>query len=88
MNEEEAAFRRSLGHNDVYDASAESEDPKPTSADKTVFPTGLDSDAAVEAQPSIQQAPIRRDGLRGCLGGMWHRHRAAAHTSCADRNWV
>ncbi|SPO26721.1 uncharacterized protein UTRI_04028_B [Ustilago trichophora] len=56
MNEEEAAFRRALGYNVVYDPSKSTKD---TADGPKAFPTGRDSDATIKAEPSVTQIPVR-----------------------------
>ncbi|KAJ9479724.1 Uncharacterized protein PHBOTO_003208 [Pseudozyma hubeiensis] len=53
MNEDEAAFRKSLGYPDSSQ-SADSKDDAPK-----VFPGGQDSDATIKAEPALAQIPIR-----------------------------
>ncbi|SPO26439.1 uncharacterized protein UTRI_04028 [Ustilago trichophora] len=56
MNEEEAAFRRTLGYNDVYNPTKSAKD----AADgPKAFPTGRDSDATIKAEPTLAQIPVR-----------------------------
>lgn len=53
MNEDEAAFRRSLGYPDSGQ-SADAKDDAPK-----VFPEGQDFDATIKAEPAMAQIPIR-----------------------------
>ncbi|KAJ1018907.1 hypothetical protein NDA16_004710 [Ustilago loliicola] len=60
MSEEEAAFRRSLGYDDVYDPSASVSTIKAAnSASPTYFPAARDSAATIKAEPSPAQIPNR-----------------------------
>lgn len=59
MSEEEAAFRRSLGYDDVFDPSVDSEHVAHNSSDLKAFPGGRDSDATIKAEPSSGQIPVR-----------------------------
>ncbi|GAC75150.1 hypothetical protein PANT_14c00063 [Moesziomyces antarcticus T-34] len=49
MSEEEAAFRRSLGYNDVYDPAADKQPSAGGDAEQKPFPAGRDSDATIRA---------------------------------------
>ncbi|SJX63483.1 uncharacterized protein SRS1_14239 [Sporisorium reilianum f. sp. reilianum] len=57
MSEEEAAFRRSLGYDDVFDPSKDGTLVAQTPA--KAFPGGRDSDATIKAESPIARIPAR-----------------------------
>ncbi|SNX84987.1 uncharacterized protein MEPE_03696 [Melanopsichium pennsylvanicum] len=61
MNEEEAAFRRSLGYNDTFDPPVSPKKMQENIIGPTLFPATRDSDAdaTIKAEPSAAQVPFR-----------------------------